>query len=217
MTRIVFVRHGQSMCNLEKRMQGQYDSPLTELGRRQAEAAAGYLAEMQFDAAYSSDLQRAHETGLRIAARHPGLAVIKDAAFRELYAGKWQYMLPADISEAYPVDYAAWKENSWYARPTGGESMPELAKRVREAAWRVACAHKGGTVLVTTHYAPIHTLQCEWLGVPYDKIRTTPPVRNVGVYVVDYDTDNMTTAPVIMGETCFLDSVDETEASSDRV
>lgn len=211
------MRHGQSVCNIEHRMQEQYDSPLSPLGRGQAEACASFLGDWHFDAAYASDLSRAYETAQRIAARHPGLEIAKDPAFRELYAGKWQYMLPSEITEKYPEDYAAWKEDSWNSRPTGGESMRELVARVRPAAWRVAQEHAGQTVLIVTHYAPINVLQCEWLGMPYERLNKTPRVKNAGVYVADYDTESMTATPVVLGETSFLDNIGQTEGYAEVV
>ena len=60
MTRLLFVRHGQSEANLEGVFAGQIDPALTELGYRQAECTAEFIAKTyQVDAVYSSDLQRA--------------------------------------------------------------------------------------------------------------------------------------------------------------
>ena len=216
-TRMVFVRHGQSECNLEHRMQGQYDSPLTELGRRQAEACAEYMKDWHFDAAYASDLSRAYETCCRIAAPHKGLEVVKEPDFRELHAGKWQYMMPADIAKTYAEDYTQWRKNSWFGRPNGGESLAELAIRVFSATWKIARRHEGGTVLIATHYAPINMLQCAWLGYPFNQIKKTPPVKNVGVYAADYDPETLSFTPVLLGETKFLEKVDMTAGPADRV
>ena len=60
MTRLLFVRHGQSVANLERYFAGQINPALTELGRRQAECTAEFIAKTySVDAVYSSDLQRA--------------------------------------------------------------------------------------------------------------------------------------------------------------
>ena len=65
MTRLLFVRHGQSEANLEGVFAGQIDPALTELGYRQAECTAEFIAKTySVDAVYSSDLQRAYHTGL---------------------------------------------------------------------------------------------------------------------------------------------------------
>jgi len=214
-TRMVFVRHGQSLCNLEGRLQGQYDSPLSKLGMKQAEACAEYLKGWHFDAAYSSDLSRAYVTAKTIAEKHVGLEVTQIPALREIYFGKWQYMLPAEIAEKYPEDYSAWKKGGCYTHPTGGECMADVYERASRAAWEIACRHEGGTVLVTAHNGTMRMLQCDWLGISCEEMDKVQHVKNVGVYVMDYDTDKRTVTPVIMGETGFLADI-KAEEGSDR-
>lgn len=62
--RLYLMRHGQTMFNEQKRIQGWCDSPLTELGKRQALAAAQYFKDqgIQFDHAYSSTSERCCDT-----------------------------------------------------------------------------------------------------------------------------------------------------------
>ena len=61
-TIFIVVRHGETHWNVEMRIQGQHDSPLTENGIAQAEALAGRLAAERIDALISSDLGRAMQT-----------------------------------------------------------------------------------------------------------------------------------------------------------
>ena len=206
-TRMVFVRHGQSLCNLEGRLQGQYDSPLSELGLRQAEACAEYLKNWNFDAAYSSDLSRAYVTAKTIAAKHAGLEVGQIPALREINFGKWQYMLPSEIAEKYAGDYAAWKSGDCYTRSTGGECMADVGERACAAAWDIARRHAGGTVLVVSHNGAMRMLQCDWLGISFEPMHQAKGVKNVGVYVMDYDTETGKITPVMSGETGFLESI----------
>ena len=60
--RLYFIRHGQSELNLKGVLAGQTDTPLTDEGRKQAKEAAVKLEGIKFDAVFSSDLSRAHET-----------------------------------------------------------------------------------------------------------------------------------------------------------
>jgi 2,3-bisphosphoglycerate-dependent phosphoglycerate mutase len=55
-TRFIVVRHGETQWNVESRIQGHMDSPLTEKGVQQAEAIAARLAKERFDVLVSSDL-----------------------------------------------------------------------------------------------------------------------------------------------------------------
>ena len=60
--RIFLARHGQTVYNIEKRIQGWSDSPLTDLGINQAKQLGEYLKDIDFNIAYSSDAKRALET-----------------------------------------------------------------------------------------------------------------------------------------------------------
>lgn len=217
MTRFIVVRHGQSTYNVEGRIQGQLDCPLSALGRLQAEAAAEYMSSMHIDAAYSSDLQRAFETCSRIAARHEGLTVKQEPALRELHCGKWQGLTGAEAAKKYPAEYAYWRSDYWNARPVDGESPQEVAGRMREIMWKIAKEHPDETVLVTSHGGAIRTLQCEWTGVPYEQITQTPWIKNAALYIIDYDVDTMKCTPVIMGEDSYLENIDITKADKEGV
>jgi broad specificity phosphatase PhoE len=69
-TTILLARHGETQWNLERRWQGWADPPLNDTGRAQAQALAQQLRDTPFDAVYTSDLRRAHETAEIVAAPH---------------------------------------------------------------------------------------------------------------------------------------------------
>ena len=65
----LFVRHGETVGNLEKIAHGQSESPLNDRGIRQAQITAAMLREWetQYHRVYTSPLSRAHHTGQHIA------------------------------------------------------------------------------------------------------------------------------------------------------
>lgn len=65
MTRLILIRHGETVWNREHRMQGHSDSPLSDTGLRQAQLLAQRLKEIEFTALYCSDSGRAHHTADR--------------------------------------------------------------------------------------------------------------------------------------------------------
>ena len=122
MTRILLVRHGQSVWNAEGRWQGQADIELSELGRSQAQAAAKSLGS--FDVIAASTLSRAAETAFIISTALGIGPVIPVPALIERSAGEWSGLNREEIEEQYP-GYLAAEE-----RPPGYEDDDALWKRV---------------------------------------------------------------------------------------
>lgn len=204
MTRIVFVRHGESVGNLERRFYGNFDKGLTELGRKQADKAGEYiLKNYRLDVAYASDLGRAYETGAIIAGKQ-GLTPIPDKGLREIYAGLWENRLFDELVTEFADTYSIWKNDIWNSTPNGGEAVRAVAERVRSAVWSIAEKNNGKTVLIASHATPIRTLECEWRGEPYENMKDHTWVKNASVSVIDYNTENHSVTPVIIGEAGFM-------------
>lgn len=66
MLTLYITRHGETEWNIQKRMQGHKDSPLTEKGRKQAQALGNYLKNIPFEKVFVSDSNRAYETACTI-------------------------------------------------------------------------------------------------------------------------------------------------------
>ena len=82
-TTVIMVRHGESESNKKNVFTGQQNTPLTELGIKQAALAAEALKNVHIDKIYASDLTRAYNTGLPIAKSH-GLEIEKNENLREI-------------------------------------------------------------------------------------------------------------------------------------
>ncbi len=203
MTRMIFVRHGQSKGNLLRRFYGQTDGPLTDKGIEQAQATAKYLANMHIDAAYASDLCRAYETG-RIVAELHGITPVPDKELREIFAGEWENMVFEEIAEKYPKTFDTWMHDIVNSAPDGGESVRHLAERIKNEVWRIAAENEGKTVLIAIHATPIRVLQCEWEGIEIDGMNDVPWVPNASVSIVDYDTVSHKVKPEVIGDATFM-------------
>jgi 2,3-bisphosphoglycerate-dependent phosphoglycerate mutase len=150
MTRFIVVRHGQTRWNVEKRVQGQEDSPLTDEGLAQAEAIAGRLAQEHFDALVSSDLGRALQTAAPIA-RRCGLAVVPDARLRERHFGEGEGMAYDEIDRRWPDAFSRIRETDPDAVIPGGETRRQFHERVHRAFDALVREHEGRRVCVVTH------------------------------------------------------------------
>lgn len=149
-TRICIIRHGETDWNVEKRIQGHIDNPLNEVGFAQAEAAAAGLAGQAFDAAYSSDLDRAWQTA-QVIGRHQHLEVRRAPGLRERHYGVLQGLTTAEVAVRYPNAYKHYLErNPDYCFKTG-ESLVEFAGRLVSAVESLASQHPGQTLLLVSH------------------------------------------------------------------
>lgn len=89
--RIYVIRHGQTLFNYLKRVQGWSDSPLTDLGILQAEAVGKHLSSVSFDAIYTSDLKRAVDTAKIISDKQSTeISIQISSLLREAYYGGFE-------------------------------------------------------------------------------------------------------------------------------
>src|SRR5712691_719537 len=122
--RIFLLRHGETDWNRERRHQGRTDTPLSEIGRTEAEAAARERKEHPIKAVYASPLRRARDTAAVIATSH-GLEVERDEAFEELRFGRWEG-LTLDESRAGDAElFEAWLKTPHLVAPPEGESLAQ--------------------------------------------------------------------------------------------
>ena len=152
------MRHGESEGNAARIFTGHLDSPLTETGRRQAEAVAEALATVQIDRVISSDLSRARDTAEAIARRH-GLAVETFRELREIDLGEMAGR-SFDDARAHPD----WNEDGFVQWP-GGESLDAVFGRAFGLVSRVVAESPGGTVVVVGHGGVTRILVSHFLGL----------------------------------------------------
>src|SRR6185437_10022825 len=137
MLRLLLVRHGQTLWNKELRYNGETDTELTPLGQRQAAALTGRLTHQHLDAVITSDLRRARLTATPTAAQH-GLAPLADARWREMRFGAAEGLRWREVVERFPAAARAWAENRPDAAMPDGESLLDVAARLRPALAELA-------------------------------------------------------------------------------
>ncbi|GAA3470215.1 histidine phosphatase family protein [Nonomuraea roseola] len=159
--RIVCLRHGQTLWNVEHRFQGHTDIPLDETGVAQAARAASLLAALRPTMIVSSDLRRANDTALALA-RLVGLDVSVDKDFRERGGGAWEGLTREEIASRWPAEYVAWEAPD-------GEPVPDVADRVGAALRRWAGQlDDDGLLVVASHGAALRLGIAHLLGLPQE-------------------------------------------------
>jgi len=146
--RLLLARHGQTVWNVEHRLQGQLDSPLTDEGVAQARRIAERLAGVGVLTVCSSPLGRALQTAVIIADRL-GADVIEVPELSEVHHGELAGMTWEEIDEAYPTAREERAANRYGWAFPGGESYAQARARARKALSTCGWAADGVPLLVS--------------------------------------------------------------------
>lgn len=153
---ILLVRHGQTAANAAGLLLGRADPPLTDLGRRQAEASAAALPGVT--RVVTSPLRRARQTAEAFGSRVP---VEVDERWTELDYGAFEGRPFRDVPSS---TWQRWRRDASYS-PPGGESLATLGRRVREACEHLTGGDGNDDVAVISHVSPIKAAIAWALGV----------------------------------------------------
>jgi alpha-ribazole phosphatase len=165
MIRLILVRHGETLWTAQRRYQGQTDVPLSDMGRRQAEALGRFFIGQSVDRLYSSDLQRAVHTAEPVS-RALGIPVTQDRRLRETFFGEWEGRTYNEIEARWPRDLAVWYDDPVAHTPPGGERLALLKERVAAFVDDMRRQHKGETVVTVAHGGVIRAILLHELGLP---------------------------------------------------
>lgn len=150
---LYFIRHGETQYNVEKRMQGFCDSPLTGRGIFQAKSVGKGLSDMNFKAAYSSDSQRVLDTA-KYAIGNQDIPLIIDPRLKEMNFGVLESLLEEEIFKEHGniLEKLFSFKNLDVAAPDG-ESYVQLFTRTTNAVGDIIKKHAldGGNVLIFSH------------------------------------------------------------------
>jgi len=155
---LILLRHGQTPANAGGLLLGRDDPPLTDLGCRQAAAAAAAL-DGDVQRVISSPLRRARQTAEAL-----GLPVEIDGEWIEVDYGEYEGLPYRDV----PAElWQRWRTEPGFA-PPGGESMAAVGARVRAACDRLQDEASERNVVVVSHVSPIKAAVAWSLGVGDD-------------------------------------------------
>ncbi len=149
-TRILVARHGQTAWNAATRIQGQLDIGLNDVGRWQARRLALACADEAFDAVYSSDLARAHDTAQALATE-AGLEVRADRGLRERAFGVFEGLTYAEVESRFPEQARRWRQRDASFGPAGGEALQVFYERAVATVTALAARHRGQHIAVVAH------------------------------------------------------------------
>lgn len=161
-TTFYIFRHGETIWNIEGRMQGHGDSPLTEEGVAQAQRLGQELADIHFDHVLSSDLLRAKRTAELITLEKK-LAVNTTHLLRERTLGAYEGARRDEFqksNEALIQQYEKLShDKKWkFKYADDMESNEELIGRLIPLLRETAVTYPGKTILIVTHGGVLRVL-----------------------------------------------------------
>lgn len=164
-TLVYLIRHAETVWNVERRIQGSLDAPLTDRGRRQVACLVAALREAPLSALYASPLERAQETARPLAASR-GLAVRPVDDLREIDQGEWEARLLDEVRAEDGERLLAWWSAPHTVRMPGGETLEEVQARARRAFDEIAARHPGQAIAVVAHGGVNKALLLAFMGAP---------------------------------------------------
>ncbi len=172
-TKLYLIRHGQSAGNAEGRFGGHGPTPLSELGRHQAELTAESLAKEGISAIFSSDLDRAVQTAEPLS-RLLNIPIQTTKAFRERHVGVLEGLTFDESKARYPRDYYALINRSVHHVITDGESYRHLLRRATNELWEILRDNQGKRIAIFSHTGAICFMTLHLMGAIHRSTKRTP-------------------------------------------
>ncbi len=154
--RLFLLRHGQTHSNVSGALDTAFPgADLTDLGQRQAQAAARAIGDQGIGAIAVSTLARTHQTA-RPAATQLDLTPVEHDGLREITAGDFEMRADEDAVLGYLGTIAHWLDGDLERPMPGGETGTAFLARYDEAI-ASTCGQGVDSALVVSHGAAIRT------------------------------------------------------------
>lgn len=184
-----FVRHGQTLFNTKRLMQGYCDSPLTDTGIAQAEKACKRLKDVQIDRAFVSTTERTRDTASIIVSGKENVKITYDKRLREVYFGNLEGLPlnPQREEDRYCFEHMDFTHYDGENSETAGRRLMESLRDIIDT-----CADHEH-VLIVSHGMMYMILMEQLFGISQKELFETAqkegrdPIPNGGVFDFTYD------------------------------
>ncbi|MCQ4209249.1 histidine phosphatase family protein [Streptomyces longispororuber] len=188
-SRLLLVRHGQTIWHAENRYAGVTDVPLTDEGLAQADDLGAWAVRRGVDAVVCSPLSRAVRTASP-AAEALGLVPEVVAGLREVDFGWGEGRTVEEMAAEDADAVGRFRADAESGAFPGSEAPSAAARRATAALRDIAARHPDGTVLVVAHNTLLRITLCALLGVPVGRYRAVfPRLDNAAVTELELGAD----------------------------
>lgn len=152
---MLWLRHGETMANRQRRYMGHLDWPLTEKGWEQAHQIKEEIGTYPVEWVVTSDLLRCRQTASIFLKKNPSLPLMITEQLRECSFGKWEGLTFDEIQASEPDRLKAWLNDPWNQAPPGGESLRDLDRRLSNWLKQLKRLKINACIAVFSHGGPI--------------------------------------------------------------
>ena len=150
-TVIYLTRHGQTLWNIEKRLQGRGNSPLTGEGIERAKELRDRIKDIHIDIIYSSPIERALTTA-NIIKGDKSIEVITDDGLMEMCFGDYEGKITDEVMKENPNwDISLIMKGNTELTAPNGENLAEVRDRVARSMNKIIEENRGKTILIVAH------------------------------------------------------------------
>lgn len=189
MVTLYITRHGQTEWNVQKRMQGWFDSPLTLQGKQDASALAGRLSTIPFKAAYVSSSGRTVDTA-KIICHERRIPLFFKHQLKEIDVGEWQGLTADEIKSDFPEQYDAYYNDSSNYYSNEGENFQQVLDRALSVITDIQSDYEDDDhILIVTHAVVKKLLICHFKNLAINHVWDPPFIHGTSLTVVKLTAD----------------------------
>ncbi|MCG8435483.1 MAG: histidine phosphatase family protein, partial [Gammaproteobacteria bacterium] len=178
------IRHGQTDWNEERRVQGQSESRLTELGIEQARTIGQKLRDLNFDKLFCSSSRRTRETAEHVFAHLDQPITFLDS-LREIYLGPWEGRLYDEIEQEDPDSFRHFWHEPHEFNVQGAETFYEMQQRAIKTLLEISQQSFGERVAVISHGALIKSILAHIEALPMEELWKPPLMHNCAHNIIE--------------------------------
>ncbi|MDI4646917.1 histidine phosphatase family protein [Cohnella hashimotonis] len=188
-TIIYLVRHGQTEWNVEQRMQGHQDSPLTKLGISQAEWLEEALRQEPIDAAYSSSSRRARRTAEIVMGKRE-LHITDCDDFKEISLGAWEGKTQSELNANDPEQlHYFWNDPAQFY-VLGSERFEDVQCRAIQKLNEIVHINEGRSILIVTHTVVVKLIMAYFEKRPLQELWNLPYIHPASLCKIVIENNN---------------------------
>ncbi|MDB1953808.1 histidine phosphatase family protein [Clostridium tertium] len=189
MTKLYLTRHGETEWNEKGIMQGWGDSPLTELGIKQAEWLRDRMKDTHIDVIYASPIGRAFNTA-KIVKGDRNIPLKANDGLKEIRIGGWEGLNQEEMKSLSEDNYYNfWNVLSKYIPKGDGESFYEVKERAFKSINEILEKEKGKNILIVTHTITLKSYLCELEKRDIDTLWDPPFIKQTSLTEINFTED----------------------------